>query len=293
MGLPADPDRRSACTSAPCAASVRPATGPAITRDRSSTRTPASGRSPAGHGFGAGLADLLDRDHAAVRPAPWRAARPTIRSMRAHHRHHAAAGIGRGLERLGVPLHQCGLNRRRAPACSSAPCRRRRGDAGNWCAAARSGGRGSCKCRRSHPRSAPAACRRRADNARCGIRPRVSHVDRDLLRLPAARLPDLRGGKSGRGNAGLRRGGDAKRRRQLRLVAGQRDVVERGWIAAGGGPDIGQNFLGLCMIPRCCPKSFVRPRFPGANRARFARKRDNVQSSALAWKELQWLPSIH
>ena len=40
-------------TSAPCAASVRPATGPAITRDRSSTRTPSSGRWPAGHGFGA------------------------------------------------------------------------------------------------------------------------------------------------------------------------------------------------------------------------------------------------
>src|SRR5216684_230684 len=33
-------------TSAPCTASVRPATGPAITRDRSSTCTPASGRSP-------------------------------------------------------------------------------------------------------------------------------------------------------------------------------------------------------------------------------------------------------
>ena len=40
-------------TSAPCAASVRPATGPAITRDRSSTRMPASGRSPSGQGFGA------------------------------------------------------------------------------------------------------------------------------------------------------------------------------------------------------------------------------------------------
>ena len=44
------PDTRS--TSAPCAASVRPATGPAMTRERSSTRRPASGRSPFGHGFG-------------------------------------------------------------------------------------------------------------------------------------------------------------------------------------------------------------------------------------------------
>ena len=40
-------------TSAPCTAKVRPATGPAITRDRSSTRSPASGRSPLGHGFDA------------------------------------------------------------------------------------------------------------------------------------------------------------------------------------------------------------------------------------------------
>ena len=46
-------------TSAPCAASVRPATGPAITRDRSSTRRPASGRSPAGHGRGSASPILL------------------------------------------------------------------------------------------------------------------------------------------------------------------------------------------------------------------------------------------
>jgi hypothetical protein len=40
-------------TSAPCAASVRPATGAAITRDKSSTRNPSSGRLAAGQGFGA------------------------------------------------------------------------------------------------------------------------------------------------------------------------------------------------------------------------------------------------
>ena len=158
-------------TSAPWAASVRPATGPAITRDRSSTRMPASGRSPLGHGFGAASPIFVDRDQRqSGERLGMRRRRPFV--MRAHQGDDAAAGIGRGLERLAVPLHQRGLNRRRAPACSSAPCRRRRGDAGNWCAAARSAHRGSCRRRRSRPRPAAAACRRRADNVRSGIRPR-------------------------------------------------------------------------------------------------------------------------
>ena len=72
----------------------------------------------------------------------------------------------------------------------------------------------------------------------------MAHVDGDVLRLPAAQFPDLRRGKPGRGDAGLRRGGDAKRRRQLRLFAGQRDGVERGRIAAGQRPQIGENFAG-------------------------------------------------
>ena len=37
-----------------------------------------------------------------------RQCRPLI--IGAHHRNHTAAGIGGGLERLGIPLHQCGLN---------------------------------------------------------------------------------------------------------------------------------------------------------------------------------------
>jgi hypothetical protein len=43
----------------------------------------------------------------------------------------------------------------------------------------------------------------------------VTHIDGYILRSPAAQFPDVRGGKPGRGNAGLRRGGNAKRRRQL------------------------------------------------------------------------------
>ena len=133
----------------------------------------------------------------------------------------------------------------RAPACSSAPCRRRRGDAGNWCAAGRSAHRGSCRHRRSRPRPAAAACRRRADSARCGIRRR--HGAYRPRRFAPRRCATSRFRAAARpvaAIAGLCGGGDAKRRRQLRLIAGQRDRVERGSFAAGGGPDIGENFAG-------------------------------------------------
>ena len=72
----------------------------------------------------------------------------------------------------------------------------------------------------------------------------VTHVDRDILALPAAQFPDMRGRKSSRRDAGLRRGRDAKRRRQLRFLSRQRDGIERGRFAAGQRPEIGQNFAG-------------------------------------------------
>jgi hypothetical protein len=50
--------------------------------------------------------------------------------------------------------------------------------------------------------------------------------------------------KSSRRDAGLRRGGNAKRRRQLRLFSGQRDGVERGGVAAGQRPEISEDFAG-------------------------------------------------
>ncbi|GCC48810.1 hypothetical protein chiPu_0033035, partial [Chiloscyllium punctatum] len=40
----------------------------------------------------------------------------------------------------------------------------------------------------------------------------------------------------------LRCGSDTKRRRQLRLAAGQADRIERGRCATGAGPDIGKDF---------------------------------------------------
>ena len=77
---------------------------------------------------------------AAIRPAPWHAAAPTIRRTSASSRRRRR----RHRPRSRTPRHPIASARpapRRAPACSSEPCRRRRGDAENWCAAARSAGR--------------------------------------------------------------------------------------------------------------------------------------------------------
>jgi hypothetical protein len=64
----------------------------------------------------------------------------------------------------------------------------------------------------------------------------VAHIDRNVLRLPAAQFPYLRRGQPRRGDARLRASADAKRRRQLRFFARQRDPVERGKVTAGLGP---------------------------------------------------------
>ena len=179
-----------------------------------------------------GLADFLDcqQRQFGQRPAV-RRRRPFV--MRAHHRHHAAGGIGRGLEGLGIPLHQGGLN------------------IVAFRLAVQHLADGSAMMREIgvQPHEAPIAGlvdpgdrvpgrrRRLVVDAQIALAAAfdhgMTHVDRDILALAAAQFPDLRGGKSGRGNAGLRRGGNAKRRRQLRLFAGQRDGIERGRVAAG------------------------------------------------------------
>ena len=229
-------------TSAPCAASVRPATGPAITRDRSSTRMPASGRSPLGHGFGAASPIFVDRDQRqSGERLGVRRCRPLV--MRAHEGDDAAAGIGRGLERLAVPLHQRGLNRvtLRLAVQHLADGVAVMGKIGV----------------QSHEAVAglvdtgdrvPGRRRRLAVDAQITFAPAfdhgMAHVDRDVLRLAAAHFPDLGRRQPGCGDADLRGGSDAKRGRQLRLIAGQRERVERGSFAAGRRPDIAKNFAG-------------------------------------------------
>ena len=228
-------------TSAPCAASVRPATGtrdhPRQVQHAQSGERPVAGR-PRPWG---GLADLLDRHQGLLgQRLAVRRCQPFL--ARAHHRYHAAGGIGRGLERLGVPLHQRGLD---MVALGLAAQHLADGIA----VMAEIG---------VQPHEAPIAgvvdsgdripggSRRLAVDAQIALAAAlddgVAHVDRNVLRLPAAQFPDLRRGQSRRGDAGLRRGADAKRRRQLRLFAGQRDAVERGKVPARSGPEIGQNF---------------------------------------------------
>ena len=158
-------------TSAPCAASVRPATGTGdhprqVQHAQSGERAVAGGPR-----LWRGLADFLDRDQRqfgqrlGVRQCQT-IPRASASSRPRRRRHRPRSRTPRR------PIASARPEPRRAPACSSAPCRRRRGDAGNWYAAARSADRGSCRSRRSRPRPVPAACRRRADNARCGIRRR-------------------------------------------------------------------------------------------------------------------------
>ena len=130
--------------------------------------------------------------------------------VRAHHRNHAAAGIGRGLECLAIPLHQRSLN---IVALRLAV----EGLADGVAVMPEIG---------VQPHETliagfvdpgdriPGRTRRLAIDAQVTLGAAfddgVTHVDRDALRLPAAQFPDLRGSKSGRGDAGLRRGGDAE-----------------------------------------------------------------------------------
>ncbi len=113
----------------------------------------------------------------------------------------------------------------------------------------------------------------------------MAHVDRDALGLSAARLPDLRSREACRGNAGLRGSGHAKRRRQLRLLSAQRDGIERGGVAAGGDPEIGQDFAGR-LHGRHFP--YVQECLKMLSSCRII-----LLFLCLPWKELQWLPSIH
>jgi hypothetical protein len=65
---------------------------------------------------------------------------------------------------------------------------------------------------------------------------------------------------SRRGDADLRGSGDAKRRRQLRLVAAQSDAVQHGRLAAGRRPEVGEKFSGTLHGPySSLPLVFVLP----------------------------------
>ena len=88
--------------------------------------------------FRRGFADFLDRDQRQFGQRFRVRRAPTIRHASASARPRSR----RHRPRSRTPRRPIAAVRpapRRAPACSSAPCRRRRDDAENWCAAARSG----------------------------------------------------------------------------------------------------------------------------------------------------------
>ena len=202
-----------------------------------------------GPGFWRGLADLLDRDQRqSGQRLGVRRRRPFV--MRAHHRDHAAAGIGRGLERLAVPLHQRGLNLvalRLAVQhlADGVAVMREIGVQPHEAPIA-----GLVDRRRSRPRPAAAACRRRADSARCGIRRRHGAcrprrpAPRPLrsFQISAAASPAA---------AMLTCAAAATRNDDGSCGSSPVSVtrVERGSLAAGGGPDIGENFAVRRVLP--------------------------------------------
>ncbi len=213
-------------TSAPCEASIRPPSGPAITRVRSSTRTPASGRSPAPKGSGAdspmrtisssgssatarawGCASHSSRGRTmpAGSPAAFSASSRSCAFQRGDRR-------GHGLARL-LAAHEAHVARvvvRQVRVDLDPPAVGGGIEAEERAAAV---GRGPAV----HAQVALAA------EGRDG-RP---HVHRDRLRAPGAQAPELArrepGGRDHRG----RRGADPHIGRQHRIVAGQAHPLER------------------------------------------------------------------
>ena len=188
-----------------------------------------------------GLGDLLDRDQR-QRGERLRVRRRGPFVIRAHHRDDAAGCISRGLEFLRLPLHQPGLD-----VVAFGLAVEHLADGGTvvrkigvqphetTVAGLVDAGDGIPRRWRRLAVDAQIALGTALD---CG----VAHVDGDGLRLPAAQLPDLGCGKAGRGDAHLRRGGDTKRGRQQRLLAGQRDGGQRTRRTARRCPDVVKNF---------------------------------------------------
>ena len=221
-----------------------------------------------GPGLWRGLADFRDRDQRqSGERLGVRRCRPLL--MRAHEGDDAAAGIGRGLERFAVPLHQRGLNRvtlRLAVQhlADGVAVMRKIGVQAHEAVAGfvDTGDR------------VPGRRRRIAVDAQITFAPAfdhgVAHIDRDVLRLAAAHLPDLGRRQPGRGDADLCGRSDAKRRRQLRLIAGQRERVERGSFAADRRSRYRREFRGgfasACLFPNVLLTSSRSP--DGAKQSR-------------------------
>src|SRR5260221_8106494 len=174
--------------------------------------------------------------------------RPLI--ITAHKGDDTAGGIGRGLERLAVPLHQRGLNVLALRPAVQHP-------ADGIAVMGKIGVQPYETVARfvdSRDR-VPGRRRRLAVDAQIALASALDYgmadIDRHVLALAAAQFPDFGGCEASRGNACLGGSGNAERGRQLRLVPAQLDGVERGRIAADRRPDIGEDF--------CCTLHYRSP----------------------------------
>jgi len=138
---------------------------------------------------------------------------------RAHHRDHTARGVSRGFERLGIPLHQRSLN---LLAFRSAVQHLANRGAVMWkiCVQPHE----ALIARRVDARDGVPGWRRRlAAHAQITLASafddRMTHIDDDVLRLATAQLPNLRRRQRRGADASLRRGCQAERGRQLRLLS--------------------------------------------------------------------------
>ena len=222
-------------TSAPCAARVRPQIGPAMTRVRSATRTPESGRSPAGSRTRRGVADpfeLDDRDGGERRglrmSPPFLAgalciARQPVRRQIFFHGERVLARertrnrvfVVGAAEHLQNPLAVMRI--------------------------------GHVKLHPTPRRVAEVRLRAVRSFDRRAVDPQVSlaavgdggvtHRDPNRLDGAGAQPPQLARRESGRPDAGVRRGADREHRRERGLVAGELDAIERFAVALGEGPE--------------------------------------------------------
>ena len=231
-------------TSAPCAASVRPQTGPAMMRVRSSTFTPDSGRSRRGEFSRWRIADLLDAEQRQLRHRlALRMAIP-LRERAARGDDETGFG-GRGLERLGRhaverALHRGLVVRHAKELEEPAAMMRQIGVQPREAAVAAAIKPGEVVVIFVGPFAVDAQITLAAE-----FDCRMAHIDADVLAAAGAQPPQLRRCQRRSADGRLRRRPDSKRRRQHRLGAGELHLAERRVVVTGAAPELGEYSFGI------------------------------------------------
>jgi hypothetical protein len=161
--------------------------------------------------------------------------------VRSHHRDHATGLVRPRLELLRLPARERGLHR-----VTRVGAAEQRDDARAVVREVRVQAHDPAVARAVHARDRiPERRGRLAVDAQVALAAeldrRRAHVDGDALRATAAQPPQLRRRESGRRDRRLRGGADPERRRQRGLLAGERDPLERGRVAARERPELSQR----------------------------------------------------